>query len=295
MRVNTHEYARPLSAPSQEGDNVVYSDPNIKVEAYPVLPDESASNNPAKRRSRSRSASPASKRPHNGATSQAESESAAGQDAHVAEVDWWGRSGRPDRLKGKQAAEWWRLVIQDMFRAGSPSKPAPTSSNPDRPSYFSSPAWNSSFLPDIEAPPFAVSYYVTGPPIRGRFKPEAAKAQGVTPGPDFAKLTKGESVTLPDGKLILPETCTEAGANPSVSDVTHAWECLANGAVQAFAMVACPSTSYIPRVTASPVGRPRPDVSLLYVFHHLGPGVLQHPDYRKWLEAFPSSVQVGYT
>lgn len=226
MRVNTHEYARPIATPFCEGDNTVYSDQNIKVEAYPVLPEEVSSSDSVKRRSSSRSASPASKRPHNGTTSQAESESADTQEAHDTEVDWWGRSGRPDRLKGKQAAEWRKLVIQDMFRAGSPSKPAPISSNPDRPSYFSSPAWNSSSLPEIEAPPFAVSYYVTGPPIRGRFKPEAAKAQGITPGPDFAKLTKGESVTLPDGKVILPETCAEAGANPSVSGLAfsvHAW------------------------------------------------------------------------
>ena len=39
----------------------------------------------------------------------------------------------------------------------------------------------------------------------GRFDPAVAATLGVTPGPDFGKLQKGQSVTLADGTVIKPE------------------------------------------------------------------------------------------
>jgi ribonuclease Z len=39
----------------------------------------------------------------------------------------------------------------------------------------------------------------------GRFDPEAARALGVAPGPEFGKLQKGQSVTLASGTVIKPE------------------------------------------------------------------------------------------
>ena len=39
----------------------------------------------------------------------------------------------------------------------------------------------------------------------GRFDPEAARALGVPPGPEFGKLQKGQTITLADGRVVKPE------------------------------------------------------------------------------------------
>ena len=118
------------------------------------------------------------------------------------------------------------MVIQDMFRGGGPARPQPTSdlgALSHKPAWYSSPAYNYSSLPPPSTPaPFAVSYLVVGPAVRGRFKPDQAKAQGVTPGPDFARLTRGEAVTLANGKVIQPESCSDPGQPASVRETVSA-------------------------------------------------------------------------
>ncbi|KAI5805591.1 hypothetical protein DFH27DRAFT_524078 [Peziza echinospora] len=64
-------------------------------------------------------------------------------------------------------------------------------------------------LPRSSPSPAALSYIITLHPQRGRFLPDIAKKLGVTPGPEFRKLTLGESVINKDGKVVTPEECME--------------------------------------------------------------------------------------
>jgi ribonuclease Z len=51
----------------------------------------------------------------------------------------------------------------------------------------------------------AVGYAVVENPRPGRFDPEAADALGISAGPERGILQQGESVTLPDGRVITPD------------------------------------------------------------------------------------------
>ena len=50
-------------------------------------------------------------------------------------------------------------------------------------------------------------YVVQGPTQPGKFDKAAALARGIKPGPLFGQLSRGEPVTLPDGRVIEPECC----------------------------------------------------------------------------------------
>jgi ribonuclease Z len=50
-----------------------------------------------------------------------------------------------------------------------------------------------------------LGYRLEEHPRPGKFRPDAARALGVPPGPLFGKLQGGETVTLPDGRTIAPE------------------------------------------------------------------------------------------
>lgn len=84
-------------------------------------------------------------------------------------------------------------------------------------------------LPRTSPYPAAISYICRGPTVRGKFKPQAAQALGIKPGPlygmqclfsieddgtlsDFCavgKLQKGNSITLEDGRVIEPSQVME--------------------------------------------------------------------------------------
>ncbi len=49
-----------------------------------------------------------------------------------------------------------------------------------------------------------LGYRLEEHPRPGKFRPEAAKVLGISPGPLFGKLQGGETVTLPDGRTIAP-------------------------------------------------------------------------------------------
>lgn len=51
----------------------------------------------------------------------------------------------------------------------------------------------------------ALGYVVEEKTRPGRFDPQAAQRLGVTPGPDFGRLQKGQAVTLADGREVQPE------------------------------------------------------------------------------------------
>src|SRR4051794_33375102 len=50
----------------------------------------------------------------------------------------------------------------------------------------------------------ALGYVVEEKTRPGRFDPEKARALGVTPGPDFGRLQRGETLTLADGTQVTP-------------------------------------------------------------------------------------------
>jgi len=60
-------------------------------------------------------------------------------------------------------------------------------------------------LPPTRPAPECVSYIVRSLPFRGQFDVARAKALGVKPGPDFGKLTNGQSVQNANGETITPE------------------------------------------------------------------------------------------
>lgn len=49
-----------------------------------------------------------------------------------------------------------------------------------------------------------------------KFDPAKAKKLGVPSGPLFGKLTKGESIVLPNGQTINPSDCLLGDATPGV-------------------------------------------------------------------------------
>lgn len=55
--------------------------------------------------------------------------------------------------------------------------------------------------------PRSLVYVVQGPTQPGKFDKAAAMARGIKPGPLFGQLSRGESVTLPNGSVIEPDCC----------------------------------------------------------------------------------------
>ncbi|CAK37256.1 uncharacterized protein An01g10760 [Aspergillus niger] len=51
----------------------------------------------------------------------------------------------------------------------------------------------------------SVSYIIRNHDVRGKFDPKKAQELNVRKGPDYAKLTRGESVTSQDGKIVTPD------------------------------------------------------------------------------------------
>ena len=64
-------------------------------------------------------------------------------------------------------------------------------------------------LPRINFEQSSTCYEIEFNPIRGKFKVEEALKLGVPKGPQFAMLTKGNSVTLDDGTVVTPEQVLE--------------------------------------------------------------------------------------
>jgi len=51
----------------------------------------------------------------------------------------------------------------------------------------------------------SVGYRLVEHPRPGKFSPQAARARGIVPGPDFGKLQAGHGVTAPDGSTVQPD------------------------------------------------------------------------------------------
>lgn len=77
-------------------------------------------------------------------------------------------------------------------------------------------------LPPTGPTPECLSYVVRTKPTRGTFDVVRAKMLGVKPGPDFGKLTKGQSVQNSDGDWITPDQVigsTRPGQGVAILDV----------------------------------------------------------------------------
>ncbi|GJQ10563.1 hypothetical protein GpartN1_g2848.t1 [Galdieria partita] len=88
--------------------------------------------------------------------------------------------------------------------------------------------------PRITSKKLVVCYVVTMKDIPGKFDPLAAKALNVPKGPLFGRLSKGETITLSDGKKIFPsQVVSEPFPGPCIG------------------IVSCPDIHYISSVTSS--------------------------------------------
>ena len=61
--------------------------------------------------------------------------------------------------------------------------------------------------PSMDLP---VSYVIHTGRVLGKFKPEIAKAHGLSPGPEYGALKAGRSITLPNGQQLHPHQVKEA-------------------------------------------------------------------------------------
>ncbi|CAG8709460.1 21706_t:CDS:10, partial [Rhizophagus irregularis] len=119
----------------------------------------------------------------------------------------------------------------------------------------------------------SVAYICKGPDYKGKFDPLAAKALGLEPGPQYADLVRGNSVTAPDGTVIHPHQVM----GPSRPGMT-------------FIILDVPSTSYISSVCESPefvtYQISNKDTQPRVIIHMVGNGVLEDKRYQEWMNKF---------
>ena len=107
----------------------------------------------------------------------------------------------------------------------------------------------------------------------GKFNPQNAASLGLKPGPHYKRLCEGESVQLPDGRIIQPSDVV----GPPQQGPT-------------FIVAECPSLSLVRPLTAHPLLRKEAfevrgePVSL--VVHLAPPEVLDHAPYVAWMTSF---------
>jgi ribonuclease Z len=118
--------------------------------------------------------------------------------------------------------------------------------------------------------------------IPGKFDPARATELGVRKGPAFGRLTKGESITLPDGVVVKPEDVMSPSTPGPV-----------------ILIVACPSVRHIGCVVSNlelcPVHlgvltgqRPSTAAPVCVLYHLVPRKVLAHADYQAWCAKFGS-------
>lgn len=124
-----------------------------------------------------------------------------------------------------------------------------------------------------------VCYICRSPDLPGKFDPKQAKALGVPSGPLFGRLTKGETITMADGRQVKPSDCIGPSRPGTV-----------------FAIVHCPSEAYVDVLVHHPAWRPytgpQPQIAAGCVLHITPQHVLTHSDaYRAWMHSFGPNTQ----
>jgi ribonuclease Z len=129
-----------------------------------------------------------------------------------------------------------------------------------------------SSLPPTSPRNEAVSYILSNKPVRGKFDPNAARGLGVKHGPDFAKLTSGQSVLSIDGKTITPDMVMgpdRPGGGIAVVDL--------------------PSNEYVePLINRAEWQAEDVMAGVGVIVWILGPGVAANPSLRQFMEAKPN-------
>ena len=114
----------------------------------------------------------------------------------------------------------------------------------------------------------SVAYVCRLPSVPGKFNPDQARQLGLPPGPLYAQLVKGKTVTTPDGRVIHPHDVV--GPEQKGPE---------------FIIIECPHVSFVPTVTNSPQLNPsstQPDL----IVHICPRPVFEDPGYRQWLQTF---------
>ncbi|KAL4915494.1 hypothetical protein BDW62DRAFT_122765 [Aspergillus aurantiobrunneus] len=122
----------------------------------------------------------------------------------------------------------------------------------------------------------SLCYILRNHDMRGKFDPMKAMALGIKPGPAFGMLTKGESVTCDDGKVVTPNMVIGAG-RPG----------------KGLAVLDLPTPEYVESLINRPEWKSPTVMSNLKVFLWiLGPGVGDHPRLREFVAARPDCEHI---
>ncbi|KAI8843421.1 beta-lactamase-like protein [Chytriomyces cf. hyalinus JEL632] len=123
----------------------------------------------------------------------------------------------------------------------------------------------------------AISAYICkGPKVNGKFDNAAAKALGIPSGPIRGNLSKGMSITLDDGRTIRPQDVCAPSKEGAI-----------------FIILDCPSLEYIDSIVSHPQLQANAFESnpVQCIVHLLGPEILQHEAYQKWMNTFGDKTQ----
>ncbi|KAI5795903.1 beta-lactamase-like protein [Pyronema domesticum] len=132
-------------------------------------------------------------------------------------------------------------------------------------------------LPETTPNTVSLCYIVMLHPQRGKFLPKRAKELGVKPGPDFSKLSSGQSVVTADGNTITPEDVmepTRPGTGIAVCDL--------------------PSVDYIPDFLASEEWKNPEEVQkTIGAFFWMAPKeIIFHPTIQDFMEKFNGAQHI---
>ncbi|GBG25211.1 Zinc phosphodiesterase ELAC protein 2 [Hondaea fermentalgiana] len=113
-------------------------------------------------------------------------------------------------------------------------------------------------------------YVMSAPAKRGKFLPAIALKLGVPKGPDFGRLTRGEAVKTPEGKLVHPHECM-VEAEPA----------------QHLLIITCPDPAFIPALEQSQELKSFYEApGVRFVIHLVSDVVLRDDAYLAWMQRF---------
>ncbi|KAJ3062859.1 Zinc phosphodiesterase ELAC protein 2, partial [Podochytrium sp. JEL0797] len=121
-----------------------------------------------------------------------------------------------------------------------------------------------------------VAYVCKGPKVLGKFNVAAAQKLGIPKGKLYGQLTRGMAVTLEDGRVIQPSECA---GEPKPGSM--------------FIIVDCPSVDYIPSIqsNADLAASAHSANPVQCIVHLLGDDVVNHKDYKTWMNSFGPQCQ----